>query len=178
MKLSGKFRKSGVVLGGGIVFAATVFSAVAKGQDSLPFDIDLATDATEEVTEAQTTEAPEAQPVEASSDIPAPPQPLADPSETAEPQGATPAAEQIPSDPEITSPTEESGLSTVNSPDVTNFLVGRKVDAVISELERDGWMVITQTPGLVQLDRGQMGLDLTIDNTTREVIQAELAELI
>lgn len=61
--------------------------------------------------------------------------------------------------------------------DLPTFLIGQTADTAIAMLEQDGWNVIARTPGTVQLDRGQMGLNLEVDDTTGRVEAAELVEL-
>jgi hypothetical protein len=55
-------------------------------------------------------------------------------------------------------------------------LVGSSVGTVMDQLRAEGWMVVARSPGLVQFDKNQMGLDLTVTNG--QVVQAEVIDLI
>lgn len=55
-------------------------------------------------------------------------------------------------------------------------LVGSSVGSVMDQLRAEGWMVVARSPGLVQFDKDQMGLDLTVTNG--QVVQAEVIDLI
>jgi len=80
-----------------------------------------------------------------------------------DPTGPMPPAEPLPAD---TLPQ-----------DMATLLIGQDTETAIAMLEQDGWVVVAQTPGLVQLDRGQLGLDLEVDNATSQVIGVNLIDL-
>lgn len=42
-------------------------------------------------------------------------------------------------------------------------LIGQSSETAVATLTRDGWQVVAETPGLVQLDRGQESLDLDVN---------------
>jgi Spy/CpxP family protein refolding chaperone len=42
-------------------------------------------------------------------------------------------------------------------------LMGQSAETAVASLTRDGWQVVAETPGLVQLDRGQESLDLDVN---------------
>lgn len=66
------------------------------------------------------------------------------------------------------------------SPPASDFpasLVGGNVGPVVDQLRADGWIVIVRTPGLVQLDKGELGLDLGLDSATGEIVEAELLNI-
>jgi hypothetical protein len=44
-------------------------------------------------------------------------------------------------------------------------LIGQNGAEVADALVADGWQVVARTPGLIQLDRGDMTLDLEIDRS-------------
>jgi len=134
----------------GVVVAALPFTAAVQAQESLPLDIDVAAD--------PPTELPIIIPV-LNFGIDG----LNDPIEVPEGQQAQRPA-----------PTGD------NPADAENFpanLVGLNIDAVLSPLEERGWVVITETPRLIQLDRGQLGLDITIDASTNIITGAEVVDL-
>ena len=94
------------------------------------------------------------------------------------------AADDLPdlSEPPPEMSTEEGPNQDVPAADLPvqeleSFLVGQDAETAVSMLERDGWIVIAQTPRLIQLDRGQLGLDLNIDGTTGKVVEAVLVDL-
>lgn len=70
-----------------------------------------------------------------------------------------------------------TGENPADAEDFPANLVGLDIDAVIIRLEERDWVVITETPRLVQLDRGQLGLDITVDAGTKEIIAAEVVDL-
>ncbi len=93
--------------------------------------------------------------------------------------------DQLPdlSGPPPETPTENGSHGDDSSPDVpvqelASFLVGQDAETAVSMLERDGWMVTAQTPRQIQLDRGQLGLDLNIDDMTGKVVEVLLIDLI
>lgn len=70
---------------------------------------------------------------------------------------------------------------TTDSPFPADFpaaLVGQEIGPVTADLVADGWMVVVRTPGLVQLDKDQMGLDLAVDPGSGQIIEAELLDLL
>ena len=44
-------------------------------------------------------------------------------------------------------------------------LIGQDAAEVVDALVNDGWFVVARTPRLVQLDKGDMSLDLTLDSS-------------
>jgi hypothetical protein len=103
----------------------------------------------------------------------APDEPLPDAGQATSPEDALPDLSEPP--PEMTLP-EEVG-ETPEMQDLPSFLVGQDRDTVIALLQQAGWLVTAQTPGTVQLDRGSLGLDLELDNSTGRVVEAELVDL-
>lgn len=59
------------------------------------------------------------------------------------------------------------GLDTLAElPDQLQFpdnLIGQSAETAVNSLTRDGWQVVAQTPGLLQLDRGRESLDLDVN---------------
>jgi Spy/CpxP family protein refolding chaperone len=56
--------------------------------------------------------------------------------------------------------------SLAELPDQLQFpdnLIGQSAETAVTSLTRDGWQVVAQTPGLVQLDRGRESLDLDVN---------------
>lgn len=60
------------------------------------------------------------------------------------------------------------------APRLTNRWIGRPADELIIELVEAGWLVVTETPSLVQLDRDHQGLDLHIDRSRGAVVEVEI----
>ncbi len=60
------------------------------------------------------------------------------------------------------------------APRLTNGWVGRSVGELVDELVNYGWLVVTETPSLVQLDRHNQSLDLHIDRSRGAVIEVEM----
>ncbi len=92
------------------------------------------------------------------------------------PNLSEPPGEMLPLEPEPMAPSQ-GVTATVETEDLASFLVGQKVDTAIAMLERDGWLVTARTPGLVQLDRGQLGLDLEVDGSTGQVVEVKVIDL-
>jgi hypothetical protein len=159
-------------------------------QSSLPFDTELTpdesdTEATEFVVDGEVIIPPE----DVMEVTPlAPPGPLKPEEDAIEDAPLEDAAG------ESTPPPEEDGLPALAEPlpeavpdrppaatgpveDLPDLLMGQDADQAISVLEQDGWMVITRTPRLVQLDRGQLGLDITVNSTTGIVEDVTLIDL-
>jgi len=57
---------------------------------------------------------------------------------------------------------------------LTNGWVGRLVGELVDELVDYGWLVVTETPSLVQLDRHNQSLDLHVDRSRGAVIEVEV----
>lgn len=57
---------------------------------------------------------------------------------------------------------------------LTNGWIGRPVGELVDELVDYGWLVVTETPSLVQLDRHNQSLDLHVDRSRGAVIEVEL----
>lgn len=138
-----------------ITVLLTGFSERVLAQDSLPLDTNLAVD---------------------------PPQPLGDAPATDETPESSP--EELPnlsvpdfSIPQPSFPLESEVPPVPPAADSSTALVGQNIDTVIPMLEQAGWSIVTRTPQLVQLDRDQQGLDLGIEGSTGEVVEAELLEL-
>ncbi len=56
--------------------------------------------------------------------------------------------------------------SLAELPDQLQFpdnLIGQSAETAVTSLTRDGWQVVAQTPGMVQLDRGRESLDLDVN---------------
>ncbi|NJL44796.1 MAG: hypothetical protein HC922_01720 [Leptolyngbyaceae cyanobacterium SM2_3_12] len=79
--------------------------------------------------------------------------------------------------PQPSQPLEEAMTPAPPTADLSTGLVGQNIDAVMPMLEQAGWMVVTRTPQLIQLDRDGQGLDLGIEGSTGEVMEAELIDL-
>lgn len=57
---------------------------------------------------------------------------------------------------------------------LTNGWLGRPVGELVDELVDYGWLVVTETPSLVQLDRHNQSLDLHVDRSRGAVIEVEV----
>jgi hypothetical protein len=149
---------------------------------SLPFDIDLtANEADEEVAEPSIEEANSASSPDPAPVVPLePPPPLRPTTNVSEDLSPgyqpAPVEDNLPSLPEPSDsmPPAEAMPAEVSPQNLENFLLGQDTDTAVAMLEQDGWVVVAQTPGLVQLDRGQLGLDLEVDNTTGRVVGVDL----
>lgn len=172
------------LLGFGILtFTLSLTAGAALAQSSLPLDIDLPTGESEAALDAEAgaSEAAE-KPIEANPDtvpldpppnsVEPPAEPLPEADEAISTEEGSPNLADPPS--EITSPAAEDPAT---AHDLTSFLVGQSRDTVIAMLRQDGWMVIAQTPRMVQLNRGNLGLDLVLDGTTGRVIDVDLLDL-
>ncbi len=60
------------------------------------------------------------------------------------------------------------------SPHLTKGWIGLPVDELVEELVNYGWLVMTETPSLVQLDRYNQSLDLHVNRSRRTVIEVEV----
>jgi len=60
------------------------------------------------------------------------------------------------------------------TPRLTNGWVGRSVGELVDELVDYGWLVVTETPSLVQLDRHHQSLDLHINRRRGTVVEVEV----
>jgi hypothetical protein len=171
--------------GGVLAWSMALQGGGALANTSLPLDIDLtSTDAEEDVAEPAPDAEDDASAPESAPVVPLePPPPLRPTTNVSEdlPIGEqpTPVEDNLPtlSDPTGPMPPAETRPSDVSPQDMATFLIGQDTETAIAMLEQDGWVVVAQTPGLVQLDRGQMGLDLEVDNTTGKVIGIDLIDL-
>ncbi|MGF1570549.1 MAG: hypothetical protein ACFCVD_21145 [Nodosilinea sp.] len=138
------------VWGGALVLALVALGSPAQAQDSIPFDTDVANDPP--AAEARSEDLPD----------------LSLPVPSAPPESSL---ESVPT------PSREAVAPGQAIVDFASFLMGQDVDAVVSALEQDGWVVVTRTPQLVELDRGQQGINLDIEGTTGAVVTVEVVDL-
>lgn len=174
-------------LWGGGALALVLLAGVnpVLAQSSLPLDVDLTAEEAEpapaEPAATEATITPAEEPLEVTPL--APPGPLRPAERHIEPTtapGPAPASEDaLPalSDPPQEMVPAEAPLEAPDLGDLTAFLIGQDADTAIAMLQQDGWIVIAQSPRMVQLDRGQLGLDIDIDGATGKVVGAELVDL-
>lgn len=60
------------------------------------------------------------------------------------------------------------------TPRFANGWIGRPVGELVDELVDYGWLVVTETPSLVQLDRNHQSLDLHVDRSRGAVVGVEV----
>lgn len=72
------------------------------------------------------------------------------------------------------SPSEETSSPAAPSPDA---LVGQDIEATLTDLTANGWMLVVYTPRQAQLDRGEQGLNLYIDPANGKITEAEVISL-
>lgn len=148
------------LVGSSLLLTLIATALPATAQNSLPLDINLAAESN---PHDQTPAVPLIEFGEALDDA-------TPPTAQAEPTPSTPLAPDI-------SPATDDTADPDATPDFPSNLIGHNLNAVIPRLEERGWIVVTRTPGLAQLDRNQLGLDLTFDSGTGEITDATLVQL-
>ena len=87
----------------------------------------------------------------------------------------SPAAPETQSRVSPSSPTDTPITATEPlSPRLTKGWIGRSVGELVDELVDYGWLVVTETPSLVQLDRNNQSLDLHVDRRRGAVIEVDM----
>jgi ABC-type uncharacterized transport system involved in gliding motility auxiliary subunit len=171
MKVLSKASMLGIVLAGSCAVVGTFTTTNARAQDSLPFDIDLTADTAPEAANAT----PES--IDAAPAMPAPPEAPSQPDASTTP--ATPSSVEQPEAQAVPNQlAADAQRLTEDSAQLADALIGQDADAIIPLLEQNGWMLMARTPRLVQLNQGQMELDIVVDGTTGEISDAELSDSI
>lgn len=85
--------------------------------------------------------------------------------------------ESLPTSNDITAPTETPFEQAPLADNFPASLIGQNVGTVVDSLRAEGWTVIAQSPSLVQLDKGAIGLDLGVEPFNGEIVEAEVIDL-
>lgn len=93
-----------------------------------------------------------------------------------------PAVEEVPS--EMTTPDEDSQelfelppAPSEETSSTANELVGQDIEATLTDLTANGWVLVVYTPRQAQLDRGEQGLNLYVDPASGTITEAEVISL-